>query len=213
MEAVFNNKRVCVVMTCNLPEYSERLCNIEKTIQQIQLHDFIVVYLFAEPNNDNAIRIKHDAILDRYSMYVPLEETYSNLPQKMYMCFQFFNQLNVCGILKIDDDIVINDNAVFDTKCFTCDYMGADMCSLKGGNKYPISSKSSETFNLDIGENTIYYFAGPYYWVSKNAINVIVNTGILSPWEDVNVGYALSQWNNCKVLYPKWYRSEAVWWP
>jgi hypothetical protein len=132
----------------------------------------------------------------------------------MMSCYEFFSYYDIQGILKLDDDVSLSPDHAEDVLYpanFQYDYIGAELYWLVSGS-YPITKSSNERFTLAIGDETLYFFAGPFYWVSRAAILKIVESGVRVPWEDVNVGYALSQWNECRVAKPYWFRMGAVRW-
>lgn len=184
----FSSKYICLVLTCNKPQYAKRREKHSHVYSQISKAGFEVVFLYADPTLDSF----HIVNNEYYELTVPTEESYPNLAVKMKLAYTFFNTQDINGILKIDDDIYHIDEDCLDTYYYSIDYLGSFCWKLE---------------YCDIDSNIPYknmlrqeFFTGPFYWVSKKAIQYIVSEEVLATLfkiagEDYYVGYSLSDKN------------------
>ena len=187
-------------MTCNKPQYVERRLKNESTYKHIQDAGFVFFYLFSDPDAGAEIRVSYDEPSGRYSMYVPLEETYENIIHKVLTAYIFLNQFPIKGILKLDDDVIINEPDILNDVYFKADYMGADY----------LSTDIIDSYNNKISIN---YFAGPFYWLSNSSLEHISCSIPEVSAEDIHVGIVLYKWKECIIANPRLYNSKVVWWP
>jgi hypothetical protein len=211
LDTLLNGKRICVLMTCDKPQYIERRTKHEAIYKKIQDSGFIFVYLICEPNEKSAFHLTHDPQTDRYTLRIPMEESYSGLPTKMVYCYSFFNQFTIKGILKIDDDVSHIDNSVLEYPFDSCDYTGAKFVVVSS-TCVGDPAKPEDLTYIDIGPKPIKYYGGPFYWVSKRTLGTIVELGAKFPWEDVNTGYAMTRIAKCKIAMNDWFEDGLVLW-
>jgi len=173
---------ICLVLSCRRPHYIKRLQDKMAQYKMIATYGFKVLFLYG----DSEIQTP-ELRTEEWGecLYVPVEDTYSNLTHKMLHAYQFLLEKGVSGVLKIDDDTVINNYHIFKTNFRWYDYAGAEVSTL-----WP------ETINIkDISFTTtelICYFGGPFYWLSFKGLGQVVRTGFKYPAEDLNVGYAIN---------------------
>lgn len=210
-DAIFNSKRVCVLMTCDKPQYTERRAKHEEVYKKIQAHGFIFVYVICEPNESGSFHLSHDPDTDRYTLRIPMEETYSGLPRKMVYCYSFFDKFDIKGILKVDDDVEHIDTSVLEYPFESCDYTGAKFISVHS-TCVGDPEKPEDLTYIDVGPRPIKYYGGPFYWVSKRVLSTILDVGTKFPWEDVNVGYSMTKVPKCKIAMNDWYEEGLVFW-
>jgi hypothetical protein len=208
----FQGKKVCIVMTCNLPRYIERIKSHKDTFTFLKDNNFIIVFLFG---NSPTYDIKLDEIAtNEYNLYVPIMECYEMLSPKMECAYRYFNEKGCKLILKLDDDVTITDKGIFITTIFNVidryDYGGYNT------GTYGYSNLNSiDTPNLKINylkkmfihaDEKITYYGGPFYWISALALKEICNIGMLYFHEDIAVGYAISHnkylsvLENCEII-------------
>ena len=173
---------ICLVFSCRRPYYIKRLEDRMAQYKMIATYGFKVLFLYG----DSEIQTP-ELRTEEWGecLYVPVEDKYSNLTHKMLHAYQFLLEKGVSGVLKIDDDTIINNYNIFKTNFRWYDYSGADV-----GEQWP------ETVNLkDMSFTTtelICYFGGPFYWLSFKGLGQVVRTGFKYPAEDLNVGYAIN---------------------
>lgn len=185
-------------MTCNLPFYKERREAHKNTFDFFKENGFILVYLFGNAPN---YEIKLEEIgQNEYNLFVPVIECYEMLSPKMEYAFNFLYKNGCSGIIKLDDDVQLLDK---DTAEYLILYLFStyDYAGLGSGNfggrieKVHISKYTFNFFkNLYVKCDLPYckYFGGPFYWLSRKALEQVCKTGLVYFYEDVSVGYAVS---------------------
>ena len=198
---LFNNKYVCVVLSCKRPYYeNRRKANID-TFNILKSCGFVVVYAYSD-NALTSIEIEPIEEGKEYVMTVPAPEIYELLSHKMNIVYNYFSKTSCKGILKIDDntkilfsDIIEHDFMDLITQY---DYVGLEQViiskdsdpyyKLKNRTQMPIFTNIYHKIDIDVK-----YFAGPFYYVSKKAINTISEEGLQMAYEDMAVGHAVSK--------------------
>jgi hypothetical protein len=143
-------------------------------------------------------------------MTVPCEDKYGNLTIKMSYAYTFFNDCNIDGVLKIDDDVAYIDDEVLDPVYYSADYLGANSGVLKD-NYY----LGRELFSSDVTLEHEVFFYGPFYWLSKKALSHVVTKGMNPDFqsaEDVAVAVAL-QGVKLRRFDTHWFSHGLVKWP
>ena len=173
---------VCLVLSCKRPYYMERLRDRMEQYKLIGQLGFKVLFLYG----DSEIQVPEIRAEEwGECLYVPVEDTYYNLTHKMLRAYEFLLERGVAGVLKMYDDTVIEKYAIFKTNFRWYDYAGAEVSRL-----WP------DTINIkDISFTTtepIFYFGGPFYWLSLKGLRQVVGIGFKYPAEDLNVGYAIN---------------------
>ena len=214
----FTNKYICLVLTCNKPEYKERLDKHKYIYNKINKSGFEIVFLYANPNIKDYYINKDET--GYYSLSIPTEEAYKNLSTKMLMAYMFFNMLSIKGILKIDDDIYSIDDSVLDLDYYEVDYLGIATGSLYHINSVCSKNKRKDIYkdiNLAIDISKLqydYFYGGPFYWVSNKAIKYIANSPypyeIIGGAEDMFVGLSLGDKSDIKRYSTNWHAIGCV---
>lgn len=215
LEPIVNEKKICVLLTCKKPQYVERVNQREYIYTMIQRNGFIFFYLYSDPDQSEDYVVEYNSTTRRYSLTVKTDEHWNALGLKMDKCYSFFNQYNIKGILKIDDDVDIDveyEELIFSPKFFEFDYAGAIETRIECLKMKREDSEDDTIVILEIPNKMISYFGGPFYWVSKSAIKQVVMRGPVTPCEDVNVGYAMTLWDECKKKNTHWRMNEVVKW-
>jgi len=198
------DKNICLVMTCNRPYYVKRREEHKDTFEFFKSAGFSVVYLHG---NSQETRLE-DITENEYNLHVPITDCYELLSPKMEYAFNYLNANGCKGILKIDDDISILDKAVANfvvENIFPqCDYMGIDVGYFGMKNPLPVEINKFninffKTMQTVIKENFSYY-QGPFYWISRAALEEVCKMGMMYFYEDAAVGYAIFKSDNLKVL-------------
>ena len=160
----------------------KRLRDSMEQYKMITQHGFKVLFLYGD-SEIQAPEIRTEEWGE--CLYVPLEDTYYNLTHKMIYAYRFLLEKGVVGVLKIDDDTTIKNYDIFNTTFRSYDYAGADC-----GKLWP------ETIQLKDMSYTVtevvFYFGGPFYWLSFKGLGQVVRTGYKYPAEDLNMGYAIN---------------------
>jgi hypothetical protein len=212
---VLEGKKVCVLMTCKREPYIGRVKEREYIYEMIQRNGFVFFYLYAYPDIEDSYNIEYIPENNRYILTVKTCDSWNALGLRMHLCYTFFNQYDIQGILKIDDDIHIDpeyENFIFNKKTFEYDYLGVvEKCikSLKIKNE---NSESGFDVLLEIPRQNIVYYGGPFYWLSKTAIQKVVELNPVSIIEDANVGYCMTLWKECKRKNTNWSTSGILRW-
>jgi len=186
----YDEKKICLVLTCDRPFYTERRKKSAETYNILKKNGFTVVFLYADPTIPKP---EFELKGTEYRLTIPTEETYNNIPIKILEAFKFFCRYNVKGILKIDDDTRIEDANIFQPDFTDADYAGASVGSMFPGVR--IFNKQIVTI-----EKQILYFGGPFYWLSARALYHIIKIGFKYPWEDTSIGHAISLKLNSFVI-------------
>jgi hypothetical protein len=51
-----------------------------------------------------------------------------------------------------------------------------------------------------VPKEKFYYFGGPFYWLSRAALEEVCKMGLIYFYEDASVGYAIYKSSNLKIL-------------
>jgi len=210
----FTNKYICLVLTCNKPQYKERLNLNSHIYNQIADAGFEIIFLYADPTITYIHIIQNEDA--SYNMTVPTKEEYTNLATKMNIAYFYFNTLNIKGILKIDDDITYINNDSLNLDYYNqYDYLGLygihfDHLNLLDHKSY--KKDKYKDYMLNINESDIseypYFFPGHFYWVSKKAIQYIAASKwpceIIGACEDAFVGLSLADKKDITCFLTNW---------
>ena len=203
--------RVCIVLTCDKELYNKRRKENAAVYSKLYSAGFDIVFLFAkDPIDKPEIHIIQDSETSYYTMTVPCEDVYENLTLKMSYAYTFFNDYNIDGVLKIDDDVAYIDDEVLDTVYYSADYLGANSDTLK---YHHCSGRG--LFPPEVKVEYEMFFTGPFYWLSKKALSHIVTKGMncmFGPAEDVAVGVRLYD-TKLRRFDPHWFSRGLVTWP
>ena len=214
----FQDKKVCLVLSCDRPYYKQRRESNYETYRWFQQNGFSVVFLFAGVEGDESkLSENHDGT---YTLRVPSLEVYELLSHKMELAYKFFSSSGCTGILKIDDDIKIVDpiklSHILETHTLRYDYLGitAGFLSSKGGTPLVLKKYSLNLFkSLRVREITEFAYAGgPFYWVSSKAIQYLANDGLEFFYEDASVGYVINKHIELNKIYIQWAFNTVVRW-
>ena len=192
----FQDKKVCLVLSCDRPYYKARRESNYETYRWFQENGFSVVFLFAGvEGNEPKLSDNSDGT---YVLRVPSLEVYELLSHKMELAYKFFSKSGCDGILKIDDDIKIVKPDILqyfiNTELNKYDYLGISIGHyISDGNTVLAVKKYSLNLfkTLRSDKANIVYAGGPFYWVSFKTIQHIVQDGLEYICEDVSVGYVV----------------------
>ena len=198
------DKLVCLVMTCNRAPYNERREAHQDTFEFFKSIGFSLVYLYG-----NSLEIKLEEKGENvYNLYVPITECYELLSPKMEYAFNFLKNSGCKGVLKVDDDLSVLDKKlayqIMHQGMNQCDYMGITVGLFGEENPMPVNL-TNYTINFfktmqTVPKEKFYYFGGPFYWLSRAALEEVCKMGLIYFYEDASVGYAIYKSNNLKVL-------------
>ena len=207
----------CLVLTCNRPYYVERRKANYATFKLIADAGFTITFLLADPTLSKPAKTK-DLDTGYDILTVPCPESYDYLSLKMQLAFSALR--GVAGVLKIDDDIRIPDPSCLQelrTIITDTDYFGIAPIYIKEGAKvklrYGDSKKFSPLFNHleTMSMKDFVYFGGPFYWISDKVLTKFEDDTLEYPWEDLAVGYLVSNYPELKVKHLPW--KKRVTWP
>jgi len=216
---LFNNKYVCVVLSCKRPYYENRRKANTETFNILKSCGFIIVYAYSD-NSLSSIDIETLEEGKEYAMTVPGPEIYEFISYKMNLIYNYFSKTSCKGILKIDDntkilfsDIIEHDFMDLITQY---DYVGLEQVviskdstpyyKLNSRTKMPLFTNIYHKIDIDIK-----YFAGPFYYVSKKAVKTIAEEGLKMTYEDMAVGHVISKNKHLKKFM--WnFKNIAVSW-
>lgn len=192
----FQDKNICLVLSCDRPYYRKRRESNYDTYRWFQQNGFSVVFLFAGVEGDEPKLSENTD--GTYTLRVPSLEVYELLSHKMELAYKFFNKSGCRGILKIDDDIKIINQDILQhfvkTELYKCDYLGISIGHYisDGNTALAIKKYSLNLFKtLRNAKANIKYAGGPFYWVSFKTIQHIAKDGLEYIYEDVSVGYVV----------------------
>ena len=198
------DKLVCLVMTCNKAFYNERREAHQDTFEFFKSAGFSLVYLYG-----NSLEIKLEEKGENvYNLYVPITECYELLSPKMEYAFNFLMKSGCKGVLKVDDDLSVLDkqlgHQIIQQVINQCDYMGISVGLFGKENPMPVNL-TNYTINFfktmqTVPKEEFYYFGGPFYWLSRAAMEEVCKMGLIYFYEDASVGYAIYKSSNLKVL-------------
>jgi len=211
----FTNKYICLVLTCDKPQYKERLDKHKHIYSQIHKAGFEVVFLYANNTNTDIHLIQNEN--GYYNLKVPTEEHYSNLAVKMYIAYSFFATQDIKVILKVDDDVYHIDHMCLELDYYEADYLGISttfsiegFCNSIHSNSY--RKDKYKDIPIIITDDDIsqykYFFPGYFYWISKKSIQYIVESKYSPDFigsEDVFVGLSLADKVDIKRFAPMWH--------
>jgi hypothetical protein len=198
-----DEKKICLVLTCDRPFYRERRHASADTYEILKKNGFTVIFLYA---NASLLKPEFELKGGEYCLTLPTEESYNNLPTKILKAFKFFSEYNIKGILKIDDDTRIQDPNIFDPDFTDLDYAGASVGYMSVGPRM----FDKGVVNID---REINYFGGPFYWLSARALHYVIKGEFKYPWEDACVGYCLGpESHRLLVRYLPFNTSKQVVW-
>lgn len=213
----FQDKKVCLVLSCDRPYYKQRRESNYETYRWFQQNGFSVVFLFAGVEGDEPKLSENSD--GTYTLRVPSLEVYELLSHKMELAYKFFSKSGCKGILKIDDDIKIVNTRVLshllEIHIPKYDYLGVSIstgCS-NGLEKLNIKKYSINLFKklILITEN-FEYAGGPFYWISYKTLGHIANDGLEYMYEDASVGYVVKNHVELtKVCIPSAFRTAIIW--
>ena len=196
--------KICLILSCKREYYAKRREASKERNKMLKSLGFTVIFLFGDENILHSELRSEDGDIN---LYVPIEDTYMNITYKMLEAYKYLSRHNVRGILKLDDDVIINEYRIFGTNFMEYDYAGLGIGRIYSG---PLMMKyTGEYYNI---ENDIIYFAGPFYWLSNKAILQVVNVGYKYPWEDVNTGHAISLDNSITTCKTDFFDRGYVYW-
>jgi len=213
----FQDKKVCLVLSCDRPYYRQRRESNYDTYRWFQRNGFSVVFLFAGLGKDEPELSENGD--GTYTLRVPSLEVYELLSHKMELAYRFFSKSGCSGILKIDDDIkVVNPQILshlLDSHARLYDYFGLTIgsaCS-KGHDTIYIKKYTINLFKkLRVVTQDFEYAGGPFYWVSSKVIDHIANDGLEYIYEDASVGYVVNNHADLKKIFvPSAFRTAVVW--
>lgn len=220
---MFKDKNIALVLSCKREYYKKRLLDNKETLNMLHELEFLVVLLYADPSiNEPKLEIYNDII----SLTVPCPDIYELLSVKMEMAFKYFQEKEVNGILKIDDNTTILNKESF-SKIIpylnSYDYFGIQSPtfspSIKSENNYYLNHFDKEKYTYNCFKNiflrlqhlNMKFMAGPFYWVSLKAIDAIVQNGLEYLYEDVSVGYAISKKPLKSYCEPSFFKTVISW--
>jgi hypothetical protein len=210
----FTNKYISLILTCNKPAYNERRQKNQKIYEQIHNAGFEIIFLYAN-SNATELHIKREEN-GYYTMTVPTEETYTNLAVKMYIAYSFFATQDIKGILKVDDDVYYIEDECLDLDYYDVDYLGASRGLINNcliNNKIYINEYYHTKFCSELSLPHT-FFGGPFYWISKKAIEYIIelkiDPSLFTFAEDAFVGTSLIDMAGIKIHNTEWYEMKCV---
>ena len=215
-----NNKKrnvICLILTCDKEYYKQRRKRQENTINLLK-DELKIYYLVADPEQNEIYKITERWENDIDLLSVKCEESYESLSRKMYLAYSYFyDKDNIDGIIKIDDDTLIsNINPINYILYSKYDYIG-HTSTFYTKNKYDKFHWKRKLNNqylykmMTYIDCNIFYFSGPFYYISKNIIKQIRYDRLEYFAEDLSVGYIVSKYNYSKITlnesdknYIKW---------
>lgn len=215
----FDAKVVVLVLTCKRPFYEKRLHENKSTFDILKRIGTTLVYLYADPSLHETT-VNQDQ--DTFNMTVPCIETYDYLTKKISLAYEYFNKTNCIGVLKIDDDTQIKSETIFAEEFLQLankyDYFGVSEKTipkrdgyLKYNSRALVSDPLYQNIHHKIDYN-IQYYEGPFYYLSKKALRIIIKTGISLLFEDVGIGYVLTASQDIRSYLWKGMFGPHVYW-
>lgn len=215
----FQDKKVCLVLSCDRPYYKSRRESNYHTYRWFQQNGFSVVFLFAGLEgigNEPTLSENHDGT---YTLRVPTLEVYELLSHKMELAYKFFSKSGCLGILKIDDDIeIVNTDSLFqilDNYTVEYDYFGI---SISSGCSEVYTRLNIKKYSINLFKKLILvtedfeYAGGPFYWISFKTLGHIANDGLEYIYEDASVGYIVNNHAELKkVFIPSAFGTVVAW--
>ncbi len=213
----FQDKKVCLVLSCDRPYYKARRESNYETYRWFQQNEFSVVFLFAGVEGDQPKLSENSD--GTYILRVPSLEVYELLSYKMELAYKFFSNSGCKGILKIDDDIkILNTRILYDilkVNTSMYDYFGITVsrgCS-KGNENLYIKKYTLNLFKkFSLITDNFEYAGGPFYWISYKTLGHIANDGLEYMYEDASVGYVVKNHVELtKACIPSAFGTAIMW--
>jgi hypothetical protein len=177
------------------------------------------VYAYSD-NSLSSIDIETLEEGKEYAITVPGPEIYEFISYKMNLIYNYFSKTSCKGIVKIDDNtkILFSDIIEHDFMDLIThyDYVGLEQVVISKDSTpyYPLNNRTKMPLLTNIYHKIdidIKYFAGPFYYVSKKAINTIAEEGLQMTYEDMAVGHVISKNKHLKKFM--WnFKNIAVSW-
>jgi len=208
-------KIICFILTCDREYYKQRRQKQKETIQLLQSLNIKIYYILAKMQEDYEIIEKWDNNID--ALIVPCIDSYETLTEKMYLAYAYFYEDDIDGILKIDDDTIINNKKPIEYILETnIDYIGHTLSHYKKNfyDKFHWKRKLNQKYlykMITYIDDNISYFSGPFYFISKNIINKIRHTGLDYLAEDLSVGRIVSSSIFLIKEIPEEYKKYVSW--
>ena len=160
-------------------------------------------YFIGKPeliNDENSLIFEEN--IEENTVYLPCKDNYESLPQKVRLMMTWIlqNRPKVKYIVKADDDVSF-DFIKFKIYCKAVANSGIDYAGLKVKNKEHISKfHMGKTEDTELSETGVkipktIFAAGPCYFVSKNAAEIIVENLLTdcTILEDQSIGKCLEK--------------------
>jgi hypothetical protein len=136
----------------------------------------------------------------------------------MELAYQFLLKAGCNGVLKLDDNTMIRNPEcieLLDDIIRTVDYFGISISKLIKGN-YPLEDlrfklQHMKCLSWEL-EHDLSFFIGPFYWISRRAIEYVCQHHMRIPLEDGSVGLALHARADLNVLFLPWFERGFVVW-
>jgi hypothetical protein len=220
MESCFDSKVISLILTCKRPYYEKRLSENVESFNILKRVGTVLVYLYANPSLDETkLELNEEG---SYIMTVPCEETYDYLSKKLSLAYKYFNNTKCIGVLKVDDDTQIKTETIMKEELHYLankyDYFGVsekEILKRDGLLKYNSRAKIADPLFQNIYHKinyNIYYYEGPFYYLSKKTIGIICKKGIELLFEDVGIGYILTAESDLKkYLWKNMFEKHVYW--
>lgn len=163
-------KIIICILTCN--KNINRLEVIKKYwVNELYKYDIEFYFIISSKNID-------DTYIDGNILYVKLDETYENLPKKMFCAYEYlYNNKTFEYIYKIDDDCVLNIDNMLSFNYQNYDYIGHDAGHDGFNRTWHYNKCDNPSLNITpynkpyLGQ---WCAGGCGYYLSKKSVSIIV---------------------------------------
>ena len=156
---------------------------------------------------DPSISSEFEMDKEQEEIKVKCEDGYDWLPHKVHLGIKALSQFDYDFILKVDDDVIINNDRLHDwliTIQEKQDYMGITQVCKEQWGVYDSPKFKREKNKGRFFARFAHYCAGPTYFLSKQAYSIVCEK--MDPeyikLEDISVGTTLTESNIIAVYAP-----------
>jgi len=206
-----------VIITTKRPYYAARIKQRMDTYKRLADFGITPLFLYADPTLTEPLyeALEEDSI---FSLTIPVPDSYIFIPSKLEAAYKYLYNLGATGIIKMDDDVNINNwecikELITDLQ-YKYDYIGISYSTYPAGI-HPVNPKHLTLHSLKLSwflPKELMFFLGGFYFLSRRSLEQVINHGLPFPGEDVSVAFALSEITDIKTCFKDWFSTRQIYW-
>jgi hypothetical protein len=206
-----------LIITTKRSYYAARIKQRMDTYMRLATFGITPVFLYADPTltQPSYEAVEEDSI---FSLTIPVPDSYIFIPSKLEAAYKYLYDLGATGIIKMDDDVNINNweciKELITELQYTNDYIGISYSTYPAG-LHPVNPKHLLLHSLKLSwylPIELTFFLGGFYYLSRRSLEQIITHGLPFPGEDVSVAFALSQVPDIKPCFKDWFSTGKICW-